>query len=73
MKAFMIASLFLATASVAHADKGRCLAIDPAYQGVCSTFIIKDACNARGLMCRWLEMSVLGKLPVVQTKVEIRR
>lgn len=71
MKSLVIASLFLATTSFAQAE-GRCLAIDSAYQQVCDTYIIKDACNARSTMCRWLEMSVLGKLPVVETIVTIQ-
>jgi hypothetical protein len=72
MKTLITASLFLATASLAQADGGRCLAIDPAYQQVCETFIIKDACNARSTMCRWLEMNVIGKLPVVDTLITIQ-
>jgi hypothetical protein len=72
MKALLIASLFLATGSMAQADEGRCLAIDPAYQQVCDTFIIKDACNARSTMCRWLEMNVIGKLPVVDTLITVQ-
>lgn len=73
MKSLLFAaSLFLATFSLAQADEGRCLAIDPAYQQVCETYIIKDACNARSTMCRWLEMNVLGKLPVVQTIVKMQ-
>jgi hypothetical protein len=71
MKAILTASLFLATASLAQAE-GRCLAIDPAYQQVCETYIIKDACNARSTMCRWLEMNVIGKLPVVDTLITIQ-
>jgi len=72
MKAFLIASLFLATTSFAQA-RGTCVSYDPIYQDYCAQFPVKEACEPRIQICKWVEMNALGKLPAPRTKVEVRR
>lgn len=69
MKALLIASLFLATTSLAQA-KGSCVAYDSLYQPLCSRQPVKEACNARTNICKWLEMDTYSTLTEEEAAAE---
>lgn len=43
--------------------QGRCIGEDVRYQDYCAQFPVKEACEPRQGVCRWIERNVLGSLP----------